>query len=77
MNSAVGLAAHVMEKYSTGSNRTFRDLEDGGFGSKIAVDKVLANVMVYYHSNSITSTMRLYKENVQSGVVFQLMRYGQ
>lgn len=74
MNSAVGLAAHVMEKYSTGSNKTFRDLEDGGFGSKIAIDKVLANVMVYYVTNSITSSMRLYKENIQTGSVFQLLR---
>ena len=74
MNSAVGLAAYVMEKYSTGTNRTFRDLEDGGFGSKIALDKILANVMVYYTTDSITSSMRLYKENTQTGSAFQLMR---
>ena len=67
-SSPLGLAAYIMEKFSTWTNRDWRQLSDGGLGSDhpISQDKMLTNVMIYWISNSITSSMRYYKENFSS-----------
>ncbi|GCC37381.1 epoxide hydrolase 1-like isoform X1 [Chiloscyllium punctatum] len=63
-DSPVGLAAYILEKYSTWTNKDFRELEDGGLTRKFSLDELLTNVMIYWVSGSITSSMRLYKENL-------------
>ncbi|XP_048452689.1 epoxide hydrolase 1 [Rhincodon typus] len=68
-DSPVGLAAYILEKFSTWTNKDFRDLEDGGLTRKFSLDELLTNVMIYWVSGSITSSMRLYKENL--GADFQ------
>lgn len=52
-----------MEKFSTWTNPAYRDLPDGGFGNDdFNLDHLLDNVMIYYLTNSITTSVRLYSE---------------
>lgn len=68
-NSPAGLAAYILEKFSTWMNYNYRDLPDGGFdpksfeGRHYTLDDLLDNVMIYWTTNSITTSMRLYSEN--------------
>nr|WOK42675.1 juvenile hormone epoxide hydrolase 1 [Diaphanosoma celebensis] len=65
-DSPVGLAAYIMEKFSTWTNRERIGDADGGLTHKFTMDELLTNVMVYWVTNSITSSMRLYKEAFSS-----------
>ncbi|XP_053315475.1 LOW QUALITY PROTEIN: epoxide hydrolase 1 [Spea bombifrons] len=67
-NSPVGLAAYILEKFSTWTDRDFVDYEDGGLERKFTIDDLLTNVMIYWVSGSIVSSMRFYKENVGRGL---------
>ncbi|KAM8945301.1 epoxide hydrolase 1 [Pelodytes ibericus] len=67
-NSPVGLAAYILEKFSTWTDRNFRDHEDGGLERKFTLDDLLTNIMIYWLSGSIVSSMRFYKENVGRGI---------
>lgn len=63
-NNPVGLAAWILEKFSTATNRDYRKLADGGFEKDFSLDALLDNVMIYYLSNSATTSARLYKESM-------------
>ncbi|CAK9811524.1 Juvenile hormone epoxide hydrolase 1 [Anthophora quadrimaculata] len=58
-----GLAAYILEKFSTWTNVTYKERNDGGLTEKFTLDELLDNVMVYWITNSITTSMRLYAEN--------------
>ncbi|XP_011196467.1 juvenile hormone epoxide hydrolase 2 [Zeugodacus cucurbitae] len=58
----VGLAAYILEKFSTWTNPAYRKLEDGGLTKRFTLDELLDNVMIYYITNSITTSQRLYSE---------------
>ncbi|KAF7657385.1 hypothetical protein LDENG_00028150 [Lucifuga dentata] len=62
-DSPVGLAAYILEKFSTGTDLKNRDLMDGGLERKFSLDDLLTNVMIYWTTGSIASSMRFYKEN--------------
>nr|XP_033795390.1 epoxide hydrolase 1-like isoform X2 [Geotrypetes seraphini] len=62
-DSPVGLAAYILEKFSTWTDPKFRDLENGGLERKYSLDDLLTNVMIYWVSKNIVSSMRFYKEN--------------
>ncbi len=62
-DSPVGLAAYILEKFSTWTNTTWRDKENGGLDNW-ELDELLTNVMLYWMNGAITSSMRFYKENV-------------
>ncbi|KAF6200549.1 hypothetical protein GE061_004992 [Apolygus lucorum] len=64
-DSPAGLAAYIIEKFSTWTNKKWRDLPDGGLENW---DKtgLLDNIMIYWFSNSITTSMRLYSEGFSS-----------
>ncbi|XP_077138084.1 epoxide hydrolase 1-like isoform X2 [Ranitomeya variabilis] len=62
-DSPAGLAAYILEKFSTWTDYSFTDLEDGGLDKKFSLDDLLTNVMIYWITGSITSSMRFYKEN--------------
>ncbi|NP_001121449.1 epoxide hydrolase 1 precursor [Xenopus tropicalis] len=66
-NSPVGLAAYILEKFSTWTDPDFRDHEDGGLERKFSLDDLLTNIMIYWLSGSIVSSMRFYKEVVGKG----------
>ncbi|XP_046470974.1 juvenile hormone epoxide hydrolase 1-like isoform X1 [Neodiprion pinetum] len=61
-DSPAGLAAYILEKFSTWTNPEYRFNKDGRLLEKFTIDELLDNVMVYWVTNSITTTMRLYAE---------------
>ncbi|XP_037678805.1 epoxide hydrolase 1 [Choloepus didactylus] len=67
-DSPVGLAAYILEKFSTWTKSEFRDLEDGGLERKFSLDDLLTNIMIYWTTGSITSSQRFYKENLGKGL---------
>lgn len=58
----VGLAAYILEKFSTWTNPQYRDLPDGGLEKFFTLDTLLDNIMIYYLTDSITTSQRLYAE---------------
>lgn len=63
-NNPAGLAAYILEKFSSATNRDYRKLDDGGFEKDFSLDALLDNVMIYYLSNSATTAARIYKESM-------------
>lgn len=61
-----GLAAYILEKFSTWTNKAYRKRDDGGILEKFKIDELLDNVMVYWVTNSITTSVRLYSEQFSS-----------
>ncbi|XP_069708656.1 epoxide hydrolase 1-like isoform X2 [Phaenicophaeus curvirostris] len=62
-DSPVGLAAYILEKFSTWTDRSFLHKDDGGLESKYSLDELLTNVMIYWVTSSTVPSMRFYKEN--------------
>ncbi|KAM3930864.1 epoxide hydrolase 1-like [Leptodactylus fuscus] len=62
-DSPAGLAAYILEKFSTATDMSFQDLEDGGLDRKFSLDDLLTNVMIYWITGAISSSVRFYKEN--------------
>ncbi|KAM8859497.1 epoxide hydrolase 1 isoform 1-T1 [Spinachia spinachia] len=67
-DSPVGLAAYILEKFSTWTDQSNRDLADGGLERKFSLDDVLTNVMIYWTTGSVVSSMRFYKENLKTNL---------
>ncbi|XP_071375594.1 epoxide hydrolase 1 [Centroberyx affinis] len=67
-DSPVGLAAYILEKFSTWTDLKNKDLVDGGLERKFSLDDLLTNVMIYWTTGSIVSSMRFYKENVKTNI---------
>ena len=65
-SSPDGLAAYIIEKVSTWTNKGYRERDDGGILEKFTLDELLDNVMVYWVTNSITTSVRLYAETMNS-----------
>uniref|UniRef100_A0A1L8EG16 Epoxide hydrolase n=1 Tax=Haematobia irritans TaxID=7368 RepID=A0A1L8EG16_HAEIR len=61
-DNPVGLAAYILEKFSTWTNASYRHLPDGGLKKRYKLDALLDNVMIYHLTNSITTSVRIYKE---------------
>ncbi|XP_072946312.1 juvenile hormone epoxide hydrolase-like [Epargyreus clarus] len=62
-DSPAGLAAYILEKFSTWTNPEYKKASDGNLLNKFELTHLLDNVMVYWVSNSITTSMRLYAES--------------
>ncbi|XP_055594687.1 juvenile hormone epoxide hydrolase 1-like [Uranotaenia lowii] len=58
----IGLAAYILEKFSVWTNPSYLSLADGGLYKYFDRDALLDNVMIYYLTDSITTSQRLYKE---------------
>uniref|UniRef100_A0A182QWG9 Epoxide hydrolase n=1 Tax=Anopheles farauti TaxID=69004 RepID=A0A182QWG9_9DIPT len=58
----IGLAAYILEKFSTWTNPAYRNLRDGGLEKYFKLDSLLDNVMIYYLTDSITTSQRIYAE---------------
>ena len=57
--------AHILEKYSEWTfGETKHDSKDGGLNA-FDKDELLSIVTLYWMSNTITSSMRFYSENLQ------------
>lgn len=61
-HNPVGLAAYILEKFSTWTDKNNRDLKDGGLDKHYTKDALFDNIMFYYLTNSITTSLRLYAE---------------
>lgn len=61
-DSPAGLAAYLLEKYIVFTNPEWKNLEDGGLTKKFKLEDLLDNVMIYWISGCITTSMRLYAE---------------
>ncbi|XP_023946657.2 juvenile hormone epoxide hydrolase-like [Bicyclus anynana] len=61
-NCPIGLLALFLEKFSTWTNLENRNLEDGGLSKKFTKEQLLDNIMIYWVSNSITTSLRIYAE---------------
>lgn len=61
-NNPIGLAAYILEKFSTWTDKRNRNQKHGGLNNTIHIDKILDIIMIYHTTNSITTSMRLYKE---------------
>ncbi|KRT86649.1 hypothetical protein AMK59_2988, partial [Oryctes borbonicus] len=61
-NSPVGLAAYLLEKFSTLANAAYKDRDDAGLLERYTYDKLIDNLMLYWITNSITSASRIYYE---------------
>jgi len=62
-NSPTGLAAYILEKFSGWTDIDWISKENGGLIPYFNLDDLLDNVMVYWVTNSITTSMRFYAEN--------------
>lgn len=62
VDSPVGLAAYILEKFSTWTNEEYRNRDDGGLGERFTLDELLTNVMIYWTSGNIAASQRFYKE---------------
>lgn len=65
-DSPIGLAAYLLEKFSTWTKASGKQLQDGGLLEKFTMDELLNNVMIYWTTNSITTSMRMYSETLSS-----------
>ncbi|XP_073960826.1 juvenile hormone epoxide hydrolase-like isoform X2 [Choristoneura fumiferana] len=65
--SPVGLAAYILDKFMLYTNVNNKYLPDGGITNHYNMTDLIDNVMVYWVTGSITSSMRIYKE-LLSGV---------
>jgi juvenile hormone epoxide hydrolase len=74
MNNPVGLAAYIIEKFSTWTNKDYRQLSDGGLEKYFTLDSLLDNVMIYYLTDSITTSVRIYKESFIEDAVYEMGR---
>ena len=61
-NHPVGLAIYILEKFSTWTNIEYRKLENGGLTKRYTWEALFDNVMIYYVTDSITTSQRLYAE---------------
>lgn len=62
IGNPVGLATYILEKFSTWTNPQYRSLADGGLEKYFTLDSLLDNIMIYYLTDSITTSQRLYAE---------------
>lgn len=73
-NNPLGLAAYIIEKFSTWTNREYRNYLDGGLTKYFTMDALLDNVMIYYLSKSITASARIYKEELVENESYDMHR---
>ncbi|VDO27460.1 unnamed protein product [Onchocerca flexuosa] len=62
-DSPVGLAAYILEKFSSWTNTTYRSLHDGGLTRKFTMDELLTIVSIYWFNGNIMNSLRFYKEH--------------
>jgi pimeloyl-ACP methyl ester carboxylesterase len=61
-NDPAGLAAYILEKFSTLVKRENVLKSDGGLKDTFTKDELITNVMLYWINGCITSSIRIYKE---------------
>ncbi|CAB3220908.1 unnamed protein product [Arctia plantaginis] len=62
--SPAGLAAYILEKFAYLNNTENQMASDGGLLKKFSLTQLLDNVMIYWMTNSFTTSMRVYNEYI-------------
>ncbi|KAF7275877.1 hypothetical protein GWI33_011183, partial [Rhynchophorus ferrugineus] len=57
-DSPAGLAAYILEKFTTGTDRSWQQRPDGGLLEKFTYTDLLDNIMIYWWSGTATSSFR-------------------
>lgn len=65
-DSPSGLLAYILEKFAVWTRKEHKFKSDGGLGFRFSKEKLIDNLMVYWITNSITSSMRFYSENMSN-----------
>ncbi|XP_060535596.1 juvenile hormone epoxide hydrolase 2-like [Cylas formicarius] len=65
-DTPVGLAAYFLEKFSTATNKNYRDLDDAGLTEKFTYDQLLDDITLHWVTRSETTAFRIYKELLSS-----------
>lgn len=63
-DSPAGLAAYILEKFSAWTNPEYKKASDGRLLERFQLTHLLDNVMIYWASNSITTSVRIYAETL-------------
>ncbi|XP_013165412.1 PREDICTED: juvenile hormone epoxide hydrolase-like [Papilio xuthus] len=63
-DSPSGLLAYILEKFSVWTRRDHRHKPDGGLEFRFSKAQLIDNLMMYWASNCITTSMRLYSEEM-------------
>lgn len=58
----MGLAAYILEKFITWTNPDGKNLYDGALLKKYEYTALLDNIMIYWVTGTITTSMRIYAE---------------
>nr|XP_039258683.1 epoxide hydrolase 1-like [Styela clava] len=61
-DSPVGLAAYIVEKFAVWTDPDSVDNDDGNIPKHWTYDELLNNIMIYWLSGNVTSSLRFYKE---------------
>ena len=61
-DSPAGLAAYILEKFSSWTSRQNSLSQDGGLTEAFTMDELLTNVMIYWLNGNIKASQRFYKE---------------
>ncbi|XP_012286945.1 juvenile hormone epoxide hydrolase 2 isoform X2 [Orussus abietinus] len=62
-DSPVGFAAYILEKFAGATNKSNLLKDDGGLFETFTPDELIDNLMMYWISNSQTTSMRIYAES--------------
>lgn len=71
-DSPLGLAAYIIEKYLIFTNPNNKFTQDGGLSSFNKTD-LIDNVLMYWTTGSITTSVRLYKETINNHETEQVL----
>ncbi|XP_058807989.1 juvenile hormone epoxide hydrolase 1-like [Phymastichus coffea] len=61
-DSPAGLAAYILDKFSTATNLAYKLRDDGGLLEKFTMEELIDNLMYYWVPNKSTSAFRIYAE---------------
>lgn len=64
MDSPIGLAAYILEKFSIWTNHENIHKQNGCLTEKFTLNELLTNVMIYWISPNLGSSLRYYKESM-------------
>lgn len=65
-DSPVGLAAYILEKFAIWTDKSNKKKIDAGLLQKFTADELLDNIMIYWVTKSITTSMRIYSEYINT-----------
>lgn len=62
--SPAGLAAYILEKFAYLNNTEYQRAYDGGILKKFSLAQLIDNVIIYWMTNTFTTSMRVFNEYI-------------